>query len=264
MKLLPGVYIAKKKDGTIYYRASITYRNKHISLGSFPIEKQAHEAYKEASYLLKNDSYEVDNYKKDVHFLSFEKWVVLINFRDNNIYIKTPIYIMNRYFIYYINKNIFFKFDVDDLFYYSTHKIVKRGGHLFVTDYGMQLNILSRYGIKNYGVVGRDYKFANGDSTDYRYGNIEIINKYYGVSKIITKGLPIYLAKIHVNGDIIIGRYPTEVEAAIAYNKAAKRLLTQGVQKDFYENYIVEVDEIEYARIYNLVRLSKKIRNYIL
>lgn len=264
MKLLPGVYIAKKKDGTIYYRSSITYRNKHISLGSFPIEKQAHEAYKESYNILKDNSYEVDNYKKDVHFLSFEKWVVLINFRDNKIYIKTPIYIMNRYFIYYINKSIFFKFDVDDLFYYSTHKIIKRGGHLFVSDYGMQVNILSRYGIKNYGVVGRDYKFANGDSTDYRYGNIEIINKYHGVSKIFTKGLPIYLAKIHVNGDIIIGRYPTEVEAAIAYNKAAKLLLTQGVKKNFYENYIIEVDEIEYARVYHLVRLSKKIRNYIL
>lgn len=263
MKLLPGVYITAKKDGTIYYRSSITYHNKHISLGSYPTDKLAHEAYKEAYNLLKDNSYEIDNYEKDVNYLSYDKWVVLINFRDNKIYIKNPIYIMNRYFIYYINKYIFFKFDVDDLFYYSTHKIMKRGGHLFVSDYGMQVNILSRYGIKNYGVVGRDYKFANGDSTDYRYGNIEIINKYHGVSKIITKGLPIYLSKIHVNGDIIIGRYPTEVEAAIAYNKAVKLLWMQGVKKNFNENYIIEVDEIEYARIYHQIRLSRKIRNYI-
>ncbi|ROR31488.1 hypothetical protein EDD66_101104 [Mobilisporobacter senegalensis] len=263
MKLLPGVYIAKKKNGTLYYRSSITFSNKHISLGSFSDENAAHEAYKEAYNLLKDYSYEIDNYNKGIHFLSFDKWVVLINFRDNKIYIKNPIYIMNRYFIYYININTFFKFDVDDLFYYSTHKIMKRGGHLFVSDYGMQINILSRYGIKNYGVVGRDYKFANGDSTDLRYGNIEIINKYHGVSKIITRGLPFYLAKIHVNGDIIIGRYPTEVEAAIAYNKAVNLLKEQGIKKNFYENYIVEVDEIEYARIYHQIRLSKKIRNYI-
>ena len=54
MALLPGVYTAKKKDGTLYYRASITYRNKHISLGSFPTEELAHEAYLEADRILKN------------------------------------------------------------------------------------------------------------------------------------------------------------------------------------------------------------------
>lgn len=47
MGLLAGVYIAKKKDGTIYFRSSITYRNKHISLGSYETEQQAHEAYLE-------------------------------------------------------------------------------------------------------------------------------------------------------------------------------------------------------------------------
>ena len=33
--MLPGVYQAKKKDDTIYFRSSITYSGKHISLGSF-------------------------------------------------------------------------------------------------------------------------------------------------------------------------------------------------------------------------------------
>ena len=33
--MLPGVYQAKKKDNTIYFRSSITYSGKHISLGSF-------------------------------------------------------------------------------------------------------------------------------------------------------------------------------------------------------------------------------------
>ena len=35
MPQLPGVYQAKKKNGTIYYRSSLTYRAKHISLGSY-------------------------------------------------------------------------------------------------------------------------------------------------------------------------------------------------------------------------------------
>ena len=48
----PGVFIAKKKDGTIYYRSSITYKNKHISLGSFDTEDQAHQTYNEASMIL--------------------------------------------------------------------------------------------------------------------------------------------------------------------------------------------------------------------
>ena len=34
-----GVYTATKKDGTLYYRSSITFQNKHISLGSFSSEK---------------------------------------------------------------------------------------------------------------------------------------------------------------------------------------------------------------------------------
>ena len=52
MKRLPGVFEAQKKDGSIYYRASITFRSKHISLGSFPTELQAGQAYKEAKLLL--------------------------------------------------------------------------------------------------------------------------------------------------------------------------------------------------------------------
>ena len=38
---LTGVFTAKKKDGTIYFRASLTYRNKHISLGSHENQKKS-------------------------------------------------------------------------------------------------------------------------------------------------------------------------------------------------------------------------------
>lgn len=259
--MLAGVYMASKKDGTLSYRASITFRNKHISLGSFLKERLAHEAYKEAQALLFDESIHLEAYRQ-TKFLPFDKWVVLLNFRDNGMYIKTPIYMKHRYFIYYINRKLPLKFDVDDLFYYSHHKIMKRGGHLFVSDYGMQVNILSRYGIKNFAVAGKDYRFANGDNTDFRYGNIEIINRYHGVTKTLDKGFPVFTTKIHINGDFIVGRYGDDITAAIAYNKAADILRQKGVTKNFPVNYIGEIDEIEYASIYSKVRISKKIRTY--
>ncbi len=261
MSLLTGVYKTTKKNGEAYYKTSITYKNKHISLGSYSSENLASQAYGLATEILRNNLYNIDDYDVSTS-LSFEKWVVLINVRDNGIYFKNPVYLKNRYFIYYINKDILLKFDVDDLFYYTHHKIMKRGGHLFVSDYGMQVNIMARYGIKNFAVSGRDFRFANGDETDYRYGNIEIINRYHGITKSFHKGMPIYTAKIHINGDYIIGRYPTEVEAAIAYNKAARLIQEKGVVKNFPENYISELGEIEYAKIYHTVRISKKLRNY--
>ena len=33
-----GVYKTTKKDGSVYYRVSITYKNKHISIGSYDDE----------------------------------------------------------------------------------------------------------------------------------------------------------------------------------------------------------------------------------
>ena len=35
-QLYKGVFRAGKKDGTVYYRASLTKNGKHISLGSLP------------------------------------------------------------------------------------------------------------------------------------------------------------------------------------------------------------------------------------
>lgn len=263
MPLLPGVYQAKKKDGTIYYRTSFTYKNKHISLGSYPTPEEAHTAYLEAVTITKDDTIIIDSYIHRKHILSLDKWVVLINFRDNGLYFKNPIYLKNRYFLYYLNHKDVLKFDVDDLFYYSNHKIMKRGNHLFVADYGLQVSVLSRYGIHSFSVAGRDYRFVNGDSTDYRYGNIEIINRYMGVRRELVKGLYQYITKIHLVGDFIVGRYPTEIEAAVAYNKAINCLKENGINKNFTMNYIEELDEIAYAALYNRIRISKKLKAYV-
>ena len=85
-----GVYTATKKDGTLYYRSSITFQNKHISLGSFSSEKQAATAYLEAEKLLRTHVLTLDRFEENCT-LSFAKWVCLLNFRDNGMYIKTPI-----------------------------------------------------------------------------------------------------------------------------------------------------------------------------
>lgn len=261
--MLAGVYCARKKSGELYYRASITYLNKHISLGSYSTEQHAHRAYRLAGRVLNNPlEWTIHNYPSSC-LLSFHKWVVLINARDNRIYIKNPIYIKKSFFLYYIDRNTVLKFDAEDLFYYARHKIIKRGGHLFTSEYGMQINLMSRYGIKNYAIAERDFRFVNGDYTDFRYSNIEIINRYNGVTKYFKKGLPVYQAKIHIRGDYIIGRYATEEEAAIAYNKAANLLNDKGLNKNYSQNYIEGIDEITYASMYQRIRISKKLRDLV-
>ncbi|MCM1256586.1 MAG: hypothetical protein NC307_01895 [Roseburia sp.] len=261
--MLAGVYQAKKKNGSIYYRSSITFLNKHISLGSFETESEAHAAYLKADEILKDKSLLLEHLLYDSKTLGFEKIVSLANFRDNNIYIKTPIYLHANYFSYYLSPGEEYKFDIDDLFFYSSHKIMKRGGHLFVNEYGMQTNLLSRYGIKNFAVSGRDYDFANGDKYDYRYSNIIVINQYYGVAAVTKQGNVCYEAHIHINGNYKIGTYETETLAAVAYNKAVDYALSHGIKKNFPENYITELSAKEYADIYSSLKISRKYLNYL-
>lgn len=260
--MLTGVYTAKKKDGTIYYRSSITYAGKHISLGSFDSEKAAHKAYLQADRILHDISYTQSDYEKDTSsLLSFSKWIVLLNFRDNGIYIKTPIYLYKNYFYYFFGPDDYLIFDSDDLFYFSTRTINRRGGHLFVADYGMQVNILSRFGIKNHAVAGRDYEFANGNKRDFRYENIIVINRFHGVCQKKKDGKIYYETKIHWNGEFVVGRYNNEIEAAIAYNKAASILITKGYLKQYPVNYIEELTDEQYRSMYRSVSISKNLSN---
>ncbi len=257
----PGVYSATKKDGTSYFRSSITFLNKHISLGSFSTEEEAHRAYKEARRIVSSKKYTLSSYRKS-HHLSFQKWVVLINFRDNGIYTKTPIYLVKNYFKYIFGPHDYYLFDVDDLFFYSTHTISRRGGHLFVADYGMQTSILSRYGIKSYAVAGRDFTFVNNDARDFRYSNLEIHTRYQGVQKKLRNGAYEYEAKIHLNGSLLIGRYPDEITAAVAYNKAAATLIRKGYDKSFPVNYVEELTEQEYKKMFKEAEIRKELKEY--
>lgn len=262
MALLQGVYLSKRTNGTIYYRSSITYKNKHISLGSYNTEKEAHQAYLDAKKVIDNNFYTINNYSPNELSISYEKYIILLNFRDNNIYSKNPIYLSKNYFTYHLSESIQLIFDVCDLFYYTDHKIMKRGNHLFVSDYGMQLNILSRYNIHNYAVAGRDYIFVNGDSHDLRYSNIKVINPYYGVTKIIKNNKERFLTKIHVNGELIVGVYSSEIEAAIAYNKATDYLRKNGIKKNFAQNYISELNGPQYLQIYKKINVRYNVINY--
>lgn len=252
-----GVFTAQKKDGTIYYRASLTYKSKHISLGSHDTPLQAHRAYLEGQRLL-TSPVELISYSKDSCLL-FEKWVILINFRDNGIYFGTPIYVGQKMFYYYLAPTHVLKFDMDDLFYFASHKIMCRGNHYFVADYGMQVNIASRFGIKNYAVHGKDFRFINGDHTDFRRENLEILNTFHGVSLEQKNGQYFYTVRIHINGNYLVGKYETEWEAAIAYNKAIDVLKKQGITKNFIPNYIEGISPSRYADIYTDVTISKKL-----
>ncbi len=255
---LTGVYTTALKDGTPSYRASITYKGRHISLGSFELIDDAASAYQEAAGILGNPEFRISSIDKNMA-LPFEKCVSLINFRDKGMYIANPIYLEKKFFLYYLSPTHVLKFDIDDLFYYSSHKIMVRGNHLFVADYGSQLSVLARYGIKSYAVEGRDYRFVNDDPNDLRYENIIILNRYRGVMQFAEKGFVRYKTVIHIRSNYVVGKYSTEAEAAIAYNKAADILIKNGIKKSFQLNYVEDLSPSQYAEIYYRVSISPRI-----
>lgn len=261
MSQLPGISTAYKKDGTPYYRASVTYNRKHISLGSYPSATDGSAAYQEALLLL-SDHRSVSDYTEDSP-LTFSKYVILANLKTNGIYFKTPIYLYPDYFLYHISPDLALKFDRDDLFFYASHTIQQKGGYLFVCHYGSQYSILSRYGIRRFAIEGRDYLFMNGDRHDYRYQNIKVINHYMGVTTSQSHGKTTYTATIHTNGNYIVGRYQTEEDAAIAYNKAADYLQSNGYRKQYIQNYISTISSMEYADRYQSLEISDKLKNVI-
>ncbi|MGN0436872.1 MAG: hypothetical protein ACI4D8_09615 [Wujia sp.] len=260
MEKATGVYTSQKKDGSTYYRVSITYRRKHISLGSYPDYEAASAVYTEGRNILDNSEIGLNDYS-DICKLPHDKFIILINFRDNGIYFTTPIYLRKQYFEYYLSSDRILKFDRDDLFFYAAHKIQQKGGYLFVCDYGSQYKILTRYGIRPFAVYGRDYVMSNGDTDDYRYSNIRILNTYTGVIRDESNNTTVFTATIHIRGNYIVGRYSSEVEAAIAYNKAVDTLHANGSVKKYIKNYIVGMDKAEYIKLYNEIGISDNITN---
>lgn len=259
-----GIYETKKPDGTVYYRASVTYKNKHISLGSSDDIETASLMYARAKRVLHDLNLKPIDYEDDMMPLTFRKYICLLNFRDNNIYIKTPIYLHRRFFSYFLDRNTELKFDMEDLFYYSSHTIQKRGGHLFVADFGLQERILSRYDIPGFAVCGKDYRFLNGDEHDLRYSNIEVINPIKNIIRVKEGKGEVYDVKMHIVGDWKIGTFPTHEMAIIAYNKALDEAKKAGLKK---RTELIDPPEglspALYARIYSSIELPQRYTEYL-
>ncbi|MCR5033494.1 MAG: hypothetical protein K6A92_11630 [Lachnospiraceae bacterium] len=255
---MPGVYKTLKKNGQTYYRVSVTFRGKHISLGSFSTEKKAGRCYTEARELIASKDASVEDYSSRLA-LPFDKYVSILNFKLNNIYSPNPIFVRKRFFFYYLTPKKILTFDLDDLFYFSSHKIMQRGGHLFVDDFGVQTSLLSRFNIQPYAVEGKDYRFRNGDELDFRSENLEIINPYFGVRKEPEGVSTVYRVKIHERSTLLVGVYEDLITAAIAYNKAVDILKRNGCTKSFQENFLEGVSPSAYADIYSKVKIRKAI-----
>lgn len=259
MENTPGVTKAHKKNGTLYYRSSITVKGRHLSLGSYATEEMAGNAYNEACLILRENAWQLEDYN-DSFSLDFSKFVILLNYRNSGIYFKTPIYLQSRYFYYYLSPGKRLIFDRDDLFFYANHKIQIRGGYYFICDYGSQYSILSRYGIKSYAKKGIDYIFVNQNECDFRYENIKVINEYMGVSEKTDGTHTFYECIIHINGNTLVGRYSNKITAAIAYNKAVDTLATRGLEKHYIKNYITSYTTEQYQKAYEAVEISPKIQ----
>lgn len=260
---MTGACQAKKKDGSVYWRSSLTYRRRHISLGSYETESAAAAAYAQGLSILHENNITLENFLSHAKVLAPEKAVILLNLRDNHTYIKNPVYLRQGYFSYFVKGKEELKFSNDDLFYYSAHAILVHDGHYYVNDYGMQYGILERFGIRPWSVAGRDYVFANGDTKDFRYENIIVLNHYHGVYRIDTNGVIRYEARIHLNGDFVIGRFRTEAKAAVAYNKAADLAIAAGIGKSFPQNYVTEYTAPEYAEIYTDLTMPERLLTYL-
>ncbi len=250
---LKYIYTLNKKNGT-EYRLYYKYKNKRIYLGSYKTYEFADRAFLEAQQLIMT-KVSVDSFSDLNLSLPFHKAVSLINFRDNGVYFKNPIYICGDYFKYYYSKEIVFLFDNKDLFFFSTNKIAVRGNYIYTQDGITQKNILHRFDIPSYSVCGKDYRFKNDNPYDFRKDNLEIINRYIGVTYAIKNGQPVYVAKIFVNRPVVVGHYHSEVEAAVAYNKAAD-LLSAKSKTEYERNEIPYLTKAEYNALYESITVS--------
>ena len=249
------IYPTMIKD-TTKYKTYFLYETNKIYLGTYPSMESAQNALSDAEELMKLPQgpplFTSSN-------LDYKKIVSLCNLRDNKRYIKNPIYVYPTYFTYYLSKEYILTFDLKDLLYFSTYKIYKRGNYLYTQDSVSQQSILSRYGIPNHSVINKDYIFKNNNPHDFRYNNLEVINGYKGVSKKIKNATVIYIAYIYIKTNLIIGHYSSEIEAAIAYNKAIDILSEHDIIKDYTYNTIPFITKAEYDAIYNKLTISSRI-----
>ncbi len=252
------IYPATKGDVTTY-KVYFLYEKKKIYLGLYATSQLATLALEEATHIMNSPFGSLD-FAYSV--IDYKKIISLCNFRDHKVYIKNPIYLKDKYFYYYLSKQIILTFDMKDLLFFSTYKICKRGNYLYIQDSISQQSLLNRFGILAHSVAGKDYIFKNGDNYDFRRDNLEIINNYKGVSKKEKNNETFYTATIYINKTLILGHYTSEVEAAIAYNKAIDFLMAHSNNcRDYVPNSIPFLTRDEYNAIYEGIQLSPRLKN---
>lgn len=245
------------KNNVTTYKVYFLYESKKIYLGTYSSLTIAKEALNQAEMIMNapTGTLTYNNY-----LIGYKKFISLCNFRDHKIYIKNPIYVYPTYFYYYLSNTTFLIFDSKDLLFFSTYKICKRGNYLYTQDSISQKSILSRFNIMSHSIAGKDYLFKNGNPQDFRRANLEIINSYKGVSRKEYKGQTVYVATIFMDKNITIGHYSSEMEAAIAYNKAIDLLYTKGISnRNYVPNTIPFLTLSEYKLIYDGLSISPRL-----
>lgn len=236
---------------SIQYKVYYPYHKKKLYIGSYKTNDLAIEASNEATAIMNSTSLEYT-----YHVIPFKKWITLCNYRDHFVYLKNPIYLYDHFFKYFLDRDTVLYFDMKDLLFFSSYKIYKRGNYLYTSDGITQQNILQRFGILNHSVYGKDYYFKNNNRYDFRRENIEIVKNYKGVHVETKQDKSVYVAKIYIHSNLVIGYYDTELEAAIAYNKAVDYLIKSGSNKKYIKNEFPFLTMSEYKQFYNQLSIS--------
>lgn len=249
------IYPVQKKDKTDY-RVYYLFHSKKVYIGLYPSLTLAKQAYAFAEELLQS-CWGIEDLKEAK--ISFLKCVSLINLRDHNMYLTSPIYVHDNYFDYYLSTELKLIFDLQDLFFFSTNKIHKRGNYIYIENSVSQTSILNRFHIPPNSVYNVDYYLINGNRYDFRRKNICVINHYIGVSREIKYKEEVYVARIIQKVPLVIGHYNSELKAAIAYNKAAELIMSKDSSKYYKLNQIDYLTSTEYNAIYEALPISPRL-----
>jgi hypothetical protein len=255
---MPYIYPITKNN-QITYRVYYPYYKKKIYLGLYKDLASATHAYDYVDQIMHSQKNLATCVQTSKAFISFHKLIILLNYRDTKLYFNKPIYLDGYFFSYYLDENTKLIFDKEDLFFFSTHTLGKRGGYLYVENGISQTSLLSRFGIPNYSKVGKDYFFKNENPLDFRRENLIVNNTFIGVSKEIKYKKEVYVARITLKNTLIIGYYETATQAAIAYNKAAMLLMDKNPKKQYTLNTLDYLTASEYSQIYESVAVSPRL-----
>ena len=108
-------YIYTKQSGNqTKYRVYYMYQSKKIYIGLYETYAEAEKAYQYVATLM-TGSVSFTAYTPE--FLTFDKFVTLLNARDNHTYFHTPIYIEEATFKYFLSPERYLLFDLRDLLY---------------------------------------------------------------------------------------------------------------------------------------------------